>query len=133
MRQGRQQHQAQGHFLFITSACENDTSTVATFPLHRGVSHGQTVWYVITDDSDQADAEANGANYVPKLANSIGTTAVQKVTVNNGVVNFPATVTFGQKRVVKPGPTAFRRPSPRPARPARRRTARSSRCRTGRC
>ena len=37
--------------LFITSAVEHPGGTV-TLPLHRGVSNGQTVYYLITDVSD---------------------------------------------------------------------------------
>ncbi|MEA2265891.1 MAG: hypothetical protein QOE27_1474, partial [Solirubrobacteraceae bacterium] len=96
-----------GPFRFITSACENPSHTVATFPLHRGMSHGRTVWFVVTDSSVQADALAQGVNFAPKLANAIGSSAIQVVTVNNGVVNFPATVDFAHTRRVTPGPTVF--------------------------
>jgi hypothetical protein len=97
-----------GHFRFITSACENATSTVATFPLHRGTSGGKTVYYVITDDSSQAGAKTLGVNYVPKLANARGSSAVQKVTYNkDGTVNFPATVNFHETHVLVAGPTGF--------------------------
>ena len=37
--------------LFITSAVEHPDGTV-TFPLHQGLSHGQPVYYVVTDASD---------------------------------------------------------------------------------
>lgn len=96
-----------GHFRFVTSACENATKTVLTFPVHTGTSHGKPVWYVITDSSNQADAAARGVNFAPKLANAIGTAAVQNVTVTGGVVNFPATVSFGHVRKVTPGPNVF--------------------------
>jgi hypothetical protein len=96
-----------GHFRFITSACENASSTTATLPLHRGTSNGQTVWYVVTDDSSASDAKARGVNYVPKLRNAIGSPAVQVVSVNNGVVEFPATVDFHHARHLQPGPTGF--------------------------
>jgi len=96
-----------GHFRFITSACENTSSTVATFPLHRGTSGGHTVFYVVTDDSNQADARARGVNYVPKLANAASSPGVQVVSVTNGVIDFPATVDFGHRRVVTPGPTVW--------------------------
>jgi hypothetical protein len=46
-----------GRTLFIESAVENDDDT-ATFPLYRGTSNGQTVWYVIFNSSDGADADA---------------------------------------------------------------------------
>src|SRR5499427_1730442 len=91
--------QTDGQTLFITSAVENPDGT-ATFPLHRGTSHGQNVFYVILDASDGNVAQTLGVNTAPKLANARGTAAVQKVTLNNGVVNFPATVDFSPDRVL---------------------------------
>ncbi len=96
-----------GHFRFITSSCEDSKNLIAQFPLMRGTSHGQTVYYVITDDSNAADAARRGVNNVPKLTNGVGTPAVMPVTVNNGVIDFPATVSFGKTRVLQPGPTGF--------------------------
>ena len=90
---------ADGPTLFITSAVENPDGT-ATFPLHRGTSHGQTVFYVILDASDGNVAQSLGVNTSQKLANARGTAAVQKVTLNNGLVNFPATVDFSPDRIV---------------------------------
>jgi hypothetical protein len=97
------------HELFVTSARENKDRTEVTYPLHKGTSHGKTVYYVITDSSDQSTAAVLGVNYVPKLANAIGTAAVQTVTIQNtvGHVDFPATVDFSPKHVIVPGPTGF--------------------------
>ena len=86
-----------GQTLFITSAVENPDGT-ATFPLHRGTSHGQNVFYVILDASDEN--KALGVNTAPKLLNARGTAAVQRVTLNNGVVDFPATVDFSVDRIL---------------------------------
>jgi hypothetical protein len=91
--------QADGPTRFITSAVENPDGT-ATFPLHRGTSHGQNVFYVILDASDGNVAQTLGVNTAPKLANAQGTAAVQKVTLNNGLVNFPATVDFSPDRIL---------------------------------
>jgi hypothetical protein len=93
--------------LLIRSAQVNADFTQVTLPLFSGTSGGQTVYYVITDSSDQADASVRQVNYAPKLANAKGTAAVQIVTVVNGVVNFPATVDFSPTRVLTPGPTGF--------------------------
>ncbi len=101
-------HAGPGHFRFQTSACENSTSTVATFPLRRGTSGGQRVYYVVTDVSNRASARRLGVNYVPKLRNALGTSAVMRVTRNpDGTLNFPATVRFGLKKVLVPGPGGF--------------------------
>ncbi|MEA2409534.1 MAG: hypothetical protein QOC77_95 [Thermoleophilaceae bacterium] len=96
-----------GHFRFITSGCENATSTIAQFPLQKGTSGGKTVWYVVTDSSSKADALARHVNYAPKLANAIGTPGVQTVKETNGVIDFPATVNFSPKREIQPGPGGF--------------------------
>ena len=95
-----------GHTLFISSAVENANGTV-TFPLHRGTSHGQTVYYVMTDASDGNFAQQFGLNTSQKLANAVGSAGVQKVTVVNGVVDFPATVDFTPVRQLTPGPQGF--------------------------
>jgi hypothetical protein len=89
---------------FIRSAQENDAQTQVTFPLHRGISNGQTVWYVITEASRRGTANSMGVNYAPKLEAAKGTPAVQAVAVaSDGTITFPATVTFGLGRVVTPG------------------------------
>lgn len=97
-----------GHKLFIMSAVENPDGT-ATFPLYRGTSQGRTVCYIVLDSSDGKDARARGVNRSKKLANARGTSAVQKVSIVNDVVDFPATVdfTFAHARRVEPGPQGF--------------------------
>ena len=75
-----------------------------TLPLFRGVQNGQTVWYVITESSSKDDAERRGVNWSGKLANALGTRAVQPVTMVNGVVNFAGGVDFSPTRIVIPGP-----------------------------
>jgi hypothetical protein len=92
--------------LFITSAVEHPNGTV-TLPLHRGTSNGQTVYYVITDVSDGNLAAQLGLNKSSKLANAANTPAVEKVSIVNGVVDFPASVDFSPPRQIVPGPTGF--------------------------
>lgn len=92
--------------LFVRSAVENPDGT-ATLPLYRGTSRGRTVWYVLLDSSDGEDADKLGINRASKLANARGTSAVQKVSVVNGVIDFPKTVDFAPQRIVVPGPTGF--------------------------
>src|SRR3954465_1868082 len=91
---------------FIPSAHENGDGTV-TLPLHRGTSGGHDVWFVVLDASTSNGAAAFGANRSNKLANAPGTAAVQRVTVNGGVIDFPATVDFAPVRRVVPGPAGF--------------------------
>src|SRR3954447_13440161 len=95
-----------GGAVFIPSAHENGDGTV-TLPLHRGTSGGHDVWFVVLDASTSGAAQAFGANRSNKLANARGTTAVQKVSVHSGVIDFPRTVDFSPDRAVTPGPTGF--------------------------
>jgi len=95
-----------GGTLFIRSAVENPDDT-ATFPLYRGTSRGRTVYYILLDSSDGHDADALGLNRADKLRNARGTTAVQKVTIANGEIEFPASVNFSANRNVAPGPAGF--------------------------
>ena len=80
-----------------------------TLPLHKGATpDGRTVWYVITDSSDQADAKRRGVNYSNKMLNALGTAAVQKVHYNyDDTLIFEGTVNFGLKHVLVPGPDGF--------------------------
>ena len=90
--------------LFVKSAVENPDGTV-TLPLFRGLSHGQTIYYVIIDTSDGNLSQLLGVNTAPKLANFGRPSAVQKVTITNGVIDFPVTVDFSPEHVVSaPGP-----------------------------
>ncbi len=99
---------AQEHKLFITSAVAvNTTAGTVTLPLHHGTSSGRSVWYVITESSNKADAERRGVNFSEPLRHVLGTRAVQQAHLVNGVVDFPGTVDFAPKRVVVPGPTGF--------------------------
>jgi hypothetical protein len=92
--------------LFIQSAVEHADGTV-TLPLHRGTSRGRTVFYVVFDSSSGEDASAKGINESQKLAHARGTTAVQRIEVVNGLVDFPASVDFSHGRQVVPGPQGF--------------------------
>jgi len=94
---------------FITSAVEHPDGT-ATFPLHQGISHGQPVYYVVTDASDGSVAAAMGINTSQKLANAANTAGVEKVSVNaDGTIVFPATVNFSPTPgfTLTPGPAGF--------------------------
>jgi len=94
-----------GFTLDITSASGlNPTAETVTLPLLQGTHNGQKIYYVVTDDSDRADAARRGVNWAPKLAHALGTAAVQNATAPGGVVEFPGIVDFSPTRVVTPGP-----------------------------
>ena len=87
--------------LFVASATQHADDTV-TLPLHRGTSHGSTVWYVVLDASDGNAADQLGVNTAQKLSNAVrGAGAVQRVRMVGGVVDFPATVDFSPDRDVQ--------------------------------
>ena len=95
--------------LFIKSAVEHGNGTV-TLPLHKGVSGGRPVYYVITEASDGNTASALGVNTSQKLARAANTAGVEKVAVDAaGTVSFPATVNFNPSPAfaLTPGPTGF--------------------------
>jgi hypothetical protein len=84
-------------------------------PLHKGISHGQPVYYVLTDASDGSAAAAMGINTSQKLANAANTAGVEKVSVNpDGTIVFPATVNFSPTPgfTLTPARTASRPPPP---------------------
>lgn len=110
--------------LFISSAIQFDrASGNITLPLCRGQHNGETVWYVVTESSDQEHAEELGVNFAPKLANALGTAAVQEadlldertgrlpaspsLTSPGVILDFEGTVDFSPERVVVPGEDGF--------------------------
>lgn len=95
---------------FIKTATRLDLQAgTITMPLLRGLTaDGSTTWYVLTESSDEDDAERRGINPAPKLANALGTKAVQRVTRSNGIIRFAGTVDFSPTRVVVPSkPNGF--------------------------
>ncbi len=95
--------------LFLKSAIAfDDAGGTVTLPLFEGrTAKGAPSWYVVTDSSDQADATKRGVNWSPKLANAIGTKAVQKATGTGDLLTFAGTVDFRPERSVTPGPDGF--------------------------
>ncbi|MFY9268849.1 MAG: hypothetical protein WAO55_03770 [Candidatus Manganitrophaceae bacterium] len=95
------------HILFLKSGTENAHFSEVTLPLFEGRKGSRTIWYVITESSNERDAIRRGVNFSPKLANAKGTPAVQKVTLIGGLIEFLATVNFGPTHSVIPGATGF--------------------------
>ena len=100
---------ADGATVLLTSAASIDTAKGSvTLPVFKGRGPGgEAVWYVVTDSSDTADAAARGVNYAPKLANALGTKAVQKASLDGDTVVFPGTVDFSPTRAVVPSADGF--------------------------
>jgi hypothetical protein len=87
----------------------------ATLPLLQGrTATGAPTFYVVTESSDEADAQARGVTYAPKLRNALGTKAVQTVTRAGADTTFPGTVDFRPKLSLTPNrktgfpPTAYK-------------------------
>ncbi|MEQ8833097.1 MAG: hypothetical protein RIB67_01480 [Miltoncostaeaceae bacterium] len=86
----------------------DDEAGTATLPLFEGIGpDGAPTYYIITESSDEGDAGQRGVTHAPKLANALGTEAVQRVTVEGDTVVFPGTVDFAPERAVVPGDTGF--------------------------
>ena len=82
----------------------------ATFPLYKGVGpDGDDVDYIVTEASNFDVAKRLGINYAPKLAFGRGSGGDQKVTLEEGRLNFKGAVDFGPERVLErgDGPFAF--------------------------
>src|SRR5262252_6072427 len=53
-----------------------------TLPIYKGDWQGNRVWFVLTDTSSLTEASRLGINWSPKLANALGTAAVQDATLS---------------------------------------------------
>lgn len=96
------------HSTLTSAIALNPTAETITLPLHKGLTAaGATTWYVIIDSSSKADAARRGINYAPRLANALGTKAVQKAKLQGGTIKFAGTVNFARKRVVVASKTGF--------------------------
>jgi hypothetical protein len=99
---------------FFPSVISVDTSThTATFPLRRGESHGQTVWYVVTDASDAGVAKRYGVVYAPSIA-KLGDSAIVAATMHNGIVAFAGKPDFSPERSYVAGTGGFPPASAKP-------------------
>jgi hypothetical protein len=101
---------AKGIFSFsLPSALNIDIAhETVTLPLHEGrTRNGTRFWFIITESSDQKDANRLGVNYANKLLNALGTAAVQEGQFDDGKLVADGTVNFGLKHVLVPGPNGF--------------------------
>ena len=99
----------------------NLSKDFATLPLHKGNVDGETVWFVITDASDEGIADELGLNFAPKLS-SITTgcpLCAQQVESRSQIlgeseVTFEGGPDFSPDRLLDPGVAFF---PPQKARP----------------
>jgi hypothetical protein len=84
--------------LFVKSVLGVDTTAhTATFPLHHGVSHGKSVWYILTDASDASVAKTRGLDFAPDIAN-LGAAAIASATQSAGDIVFAGAPDFSPSR-----------------------------------
>ncbi|HEY2473934.1 MAG TPA: hypothetical protein VGI19_03950 [Candidatus Cybelea sp.] len=95
----------------------NVAASTAVIPIHRGIAHGETVWYIITDASDFGVARDLDVLYAPKLVNMAVNCSecVQTATLgrptgrfnNDAIVHFEDAPNFSPARVYVPSATGF--------------------------
>jgi hypothetical protein len=106
--------------LVLESALQVDlTHETVRLPLYKGTANGHTVWFILTESSDQGLAKNSGLNYAPKLANIANgcPDCVQTVTqeqptadqnkFGQAVIHFQGEPDFSPTRSLVPGPNGF--------------------------
>lgn len=91
--------------IVLRSALSVDAAAnTVTLPLFRGDVAGQTVWYIVTDSADAADAAARGVVHAPLLVHA---GHVQAARLSGDVLHFAAAPDFRAVRQVVAGPTGY--------------------------
>jgi hypothetical protein len=100
---------SRSHIVLPSTISVDPQAHTVVLPLHRGTANGKTVWYIVTDSSDKADAKARGANYSPALAGVGGNCAdcVAKVSERNGSIAYPGAPNFAADRSYVSSATGF--------------------------
>ena len=97
------------HLVLPSTIAVDPQAHTATLPLHRGTAAGKTVWYIVTDSSDKADAQKRKANFAPALA-AVGANCadcVAKVTESGGGFVYPGAPDFSADRSYTSSATGF--------------------------
>ena len=92
--------------LLRAATLDMDAGTM-TLPLYRGqMTDGTPVWYILTDTTDKANADALGLNHSGKLVYADVPGGTRVATLQNDLsLTFEAgTVDFAPQRVLLPGP-----------------------------
>jgi hypothetical protein len=98
---------ASSEVVTLRSAHVSAAKDTATFPLVRGTAAGKPAWFVITDSSSRADAMRRGVNWAPRLRRALGTRAVQRATVRDGMISVAGGVDFSPRGRVVAGSEGF--------------------------
>lgn len=97
------------HIVLPSAISVDADAGTATLPLHRGTAGGKTVWYIVTDSSDRADATHRGALFAPLLAN-VGdgcAACVRRATETDGAIAYPGAPDFSPTRSYVASATGF--------------------------
>ncbi|MDX2139058.1 MAG: hypothetical protein SF123_13295 [Chloroflexota bacterium] len=95
-----------GPYQLVTAGTIDQDAGTITMPLYRGqMTTGESVWYVITDTNDEANAAALGLNFSSKLSYADVGNAVRPATLGEDfVVTFErGTVDFSPEHSITPG------------------------------
>jgi hypothetical protein len=76
-----------------------------TLPLYKGSVKGKTVWYILTDVSDQSIANLLGLNFSTKLGFAGNAARTGTFDSNGNIVFNAGTVDFSPQRNIVPGPS----------------------------
>jgi len=106
--------------LVLESALQVDlTQETVRLPLYKGTANGHTVWFILTEASDQGLAKNSGLNYAPKLANiangcpdCVQTVRQEQPTPDQNkfgqaVIHYQGEPDFSPTRSLVPGPNGF--------------------------
>jgi len=96
-----------GPVLLMKSAHVDLVKGTAKLPLHKGkLASGETVWFILTDSTDQNLSDLHGVNYSPKLAYGFTGRNQRTATINrDGTWVFNrGKVDFNPRLSVTPGP-----------------------------
>jgi len=95
-----------GPVLLLRAGTMDLDALTVTLPLYRGqMRDGQNVWYILTDTTDEGNANALGLNHSPKLAYAEIGRATRLATIEEDLtLTFEqGTVDFRPERRVEPG------------------------------
>ncbi|GAB4525610.1 MAG: hypothetical protein OHK0046_41580 [Anaerolineae bacterium] len=95
-----------GPYQLLTAGTVNVDAGTVTLPLYRGeMASGETVWYIVTDTNDEANATALGLNFSAKLTYAEVGNGVRPATLREDftVVFERGTVDFSPVHSITPG------------------------------
>ena len=93
-----------GPVQLLNSGTVDALNGTITLPLYKGTVKGKTVWYILTDVSDQGIANELGLNFSAKLGFAENAARTGTLDANGNIVFDAGTVDFSPQRNIVPGP-----------------------------